>query len=225
MTPEWADSDEGRRLAGRCPTPPLLVTASLFDEFCDADSPRGVLAVASPERSILSRCLDRAAGGPSPLIVYADGIQDPGNLGALARVAEGAAAAGLVTAPGSCRISHPRALRGSAGSLLRLPHASSVTVEDLDAALEERFPAAAPTWATLDPRGGQSIYEACWDGPFVLVVGAEGPGVSADAAARATLHLTIPMAGAVESLNATVSAAVVLFERARALKGTRARKT
>lgn len=225
MTPEFLAGGLGRRLADRLPRPPLTLTAKRFDELCDADSPRGVMAVAGPADLDLDSALDKVLREPSsgpdaPLLVFADGIQDPGNLGALARVAEAAGASALICGPGCCRTSHPRALRASAGSLLRLPQAATVTVDELDAAWERQAAGRAVHWGTLDPRGGGSVYDQDWQGAFVLVVGAEGPGVSQAAAERATVRLTIPMVGAVESLNATVSAAVVLFERARALRVT-----
>ncbi len=148
--------------------------------------------------------------------LYLDGLQDPGNLGALARVAEAAGAAGLALSPGCVHPNHPRALRASAGSLLRLPVAVGVEPEALDAHLA----AAHPRWAALVPRDGEDLYRAPLAGTLILAVGAEGPGLSPALLARAGLRLTIPMAAAVESLNATVAAALVLFEvRRRAIRG------
>lgn len=210
MTPELGASEVGRKLSERLPRPALEIDPKLLDELSDSDSPRGVVALAmAPDRG-----LNHLPLVDSGLYVFADGLQDPGNLGALARVAEAAGAGGLVTARGSCHAGHPRALRASAGSLLRLPVAEGVEVTDLT----ERLEPLDPAWATLDPRGGRSIYRVDWRSrAMVLVVGAEGPGVSPDALARADLRLTIPMCPPVESLNATVSAAVVLFERLRAI--------
>src|SRR5204862_3787710 len=132
--------------------------------------------------------------------------QDPGNLGALARVAEAAGAVGLALSPDCAYPNHPRALRASAGSLLRLPVAVRVKPADLS----RRLAAAQPRWAALVPRGGENFYSAALDGTFVLAVGAEGPGLSPALLARVDLRLTIPMEPPVESLNATVAAALVL---------------
>ena len=206
-TPPFLDSPEGRRLAGRLAISPLEVSPDLLAELTDADSPRGILAVARLPRSGVAS-LPVAPGRP---YLYLDGLQDPGNLGALARVAEAAGAAGLALSPGCVHPNHPRALRASAGSLLRLPVAVGAEPDALDAHLAP----AHPRWAALVPRDGEDLYRADLAGTLILAVGAEGPGLSESLLDRATLRLTIPMAAAVESLNATVAAALVLFEMRR----------
>ena len=129
-------------------------------------------------------------------------MQDPGNLGALARVAEAAGAAGLALSPGSAHPNHPRALRASAGSLLRLPVAVGVEAAALDRRLA---PVAAHAGWPWSPRDGQDLWAAALDGALVLALGAEGPGLSPAPLARADLRLTIPVEPPVESLNATVA--------------------
>lgn len=203
-TPPFLESDEGRRLARSLPVPPLEVSPDLLEDLTDADSPRGVLAVTRLPRSGAGS-LPVRAGQP---YLYLDGLQDPGNLGALARVAEAAGAAALALSPGCAHPNHPRALRASAGSLLRLPVAVGTTAEELD----RHLATAGPRWAALVPRDGESLYHASFEGTLVLAVGAEGPGLSPDLLSRASLRLAIPMEPPVESLNATVAAALVLFE-------------
>lgn len=206
-TPPFLASLEGEGLVRSLPLPPLVVSPELLAELTDADSPRGLLAVARLPRFGVETLPVR----PDCPYLYLEGLQDPGNLGALARVAEAAGAAGLALSPGCAHPNHPRALRASAGSLLRLPVAVGVTPE----ALEEHLALAHPRWAALVPRGGEELYRARLDGTAILAVGAEGSGLSPTLLARAGLRLTIPMAPAVESLNATVAAALVLFEMRR----------
>jgi tRNA G18 (ribose-2'-O)-methylase SpoU len=87
--------------------------------------------------------------------------------------------------------------------------------EDLD----NRLAPARPRWTALVPRDGEILYRAALEGTLVLAVGAEGPGLSPRLLDRILLRLTIPMEPPVESLNATVAAALVLFEvRRRALE-------
>lgn len=206
-TPQFLGSAEARNLVPRLARPPLEIAPRLLDDLTDADSPRGIVAIARLPAPPLD-ALPRSAAG---VYVYADGLQDPGNLGAIARVAEASGVVGLCLGPGSVRRLHPRSLRASAGSLLRVPTFDDVSLEALDAHLAP----LRPRWATLVTRGGVDLWSTDLDGPLILVVGAEGRGVSPEALARADLRLTIAMTGRVESLNAAVSTAVVLFEARR----------
>lgn len=209
-TSSFLETAEGRRLAGSLPMSPLEVSPEALEGLTDSDSPRGVLAVAHLPRAGVGS-LPVRAGRP---YLYLDGLQDPGNLGALARVAEAAGAAALALSPGCAHPNHPRALRASAGSLLRLPVAVEAEPGDLD----RHLASARPLWAALVPREGESLYQASLEGTLVLALGAEGPGLSPGILDRARLRLTIPMEPPVESLNVTVAAALVLFEaRRRAL--------
>ncbi len=183
----------------RCPT--MIVTAEVLGKLTDSRSPTGVAAVARLARPSLST-LPVEPG----IWLYLDGIQDPGNLGSLARAAEAAGAATLCLAPGSVHPNHPRALRASAGSLLRLPVCRNVQVADLDNHLDDRL------WLGLEAHDGIDPFLSSLPSSAVLALGGEGPGLSPAASARVDRRLSIPLAGSVESLNATVAAALVLFE-------------
>lgn len=204
ITPLYLASAEGAALVRRLAAAPLEVAPELLEDVTDSDSPQGILAVAHLPRPGVA-ALPVRPGAP---YLYLEGLQDPGNVGALARVAEAAGAVGIALSPGTAHPNHPRALRASAGSLLRLPVAVSVEPSALDSHLE----AARPQWAALVPRDGTDLWRASLDGTLILAVGAEGPGLSVDLTARADLRLTISMEAPVESLNATVAAALVLFE-------------
>ncbi len=206
-TPEFMAQAAGRRLERHLSRMPLLVSPPVLDELTDADSPRGVLAVAHLPRGgseTLSPLEDA-------IFVLAEGIQDPGNLGALARAVEGAGGTALALTPGSVHANHPRALRASAGSLLRLPVAVDVALEDLRRQLSPE----PPQVLALAAHGGQDLFDVEVDGSLILVIGAEGPGVSKEMLAAADRRLTIPLRGRVESLNTAVAAAVALFEICR----------
>lgn len=209
-TPEFLAGAEARRLQPLLTRPPRAVSPALLSELADADSPRGVIALGHLPRPGVEGL--SAAGG---VYLYLDGVQQPANLGALARVAEASGARGLALAPGSVHPNHPRALRASAGSLLRLPVAVGVA----PLALARRLAGARPSWVALGPRGGTDLWRAELPRNVVLALGAEGPGLSPECAALADLRLSIAMAAPVESLNVTVAAAVVLFELRRRAAG------
>jgi TrmH family RNA methyltransferase len=203
-SPEFLLTPEGQRLAARLDRPPTEVEARLLASLADADAPQGVLAVAGlPRRGVASLPIER-----DRTYLFAEAVQDPGNLGALARVAEAAGACGLALSPGTVHPNHPRALRASAGSLLRLPVATGVEAAEVESHLR----AVAPRWLCLVSRGGASLFDAPLAGTILLAVGSEGAGLSAGLAARADLRLTIPLAPPVESLNVAVAAALALFE-------------
>lgn len=208
-TPQFLASAAATPVLAALPRAPRPVTADLLDELADADTPRGLVAVARPATARIDD-LPTPLSGP---LVFAEGLQDPGNLGAVARATEAAGGCGLALAPGTVHPFHPRALRGSAGSLLRLPVVRTVELD----ALRRHYPAPATRLVALSPRGGDDLYETDFgDGDgVILLVGAEGAGLSSAARKAADLHVTIPMAPAVESLNTTVAAAVTLFEIAR----------
>ena len=209
-TPEFLATAEARRLQALLHRPPQTVTAALLNELADADSPRGALAVADLSRPGLEGLPLRDG-----VFLYLDGIQQPANLGALARVAEAAGAQALALAPGSVHPNHPRALRASAGSLLRLPLALGVTPAEVAGRLAPR----RHRWIALDPHDGVDLWQAEIPGNVVLALGAEGPGLSAECSGLADLRIRVAMEPPVESLNVTVAAALVLFELRRRRAG------
>lgn len=207
LTPQFAGGAEGRRLARLASCPVTEVAPELLAELTDADTPQGALAVALLPRPACD-ALPRRAGGA---YLYVDGIQDPGNLGAVVRVAEATGVTAVACAPGTCHPNHPRALRASAGSLLRMPVAPAVSPAELGSHLG----GLSPRWLTLEAHGGSELWAARLEGTVVLALGAEGAGLSAAAAALADAAVSIPLASPVESLNVATAAAVVLFERRR----------
>lgn len=212
-TPAFLSGEPGQDLLPRLTRRPLEIEPALLDEITDSDSPRGILAVSpAPTRHL--ETLPRSPGG---IYVFAEGIQDPGNLGALARVVEASGSTGLVLGPGTVHPHHPRALRGSAGSLLRLPVLRGLHLEQLCDHLADLHPRRM----ALIADGGDNFYEALAneealaDETIILLLGGEGPGLSAPTLDAADQRITIPLEPPVESLNATVALAVALFELRR----------
>jgi TrmH family RNA methyltransferase len=147
----------------------------------------------------------------TPLVVVADAVQNPGNLGGLLRTAEAAGATGAYLTGSSADPLSWKALRGSMGSAFRLPHVRGL---DADTALDRVRARGLVVLATAAD-GEQRYDEADLRGPVAIVLGGEGSGLSAALRQRATARLRIPLALPVESLNVGVAAALVLYEAAR----------
>jgi len=184
-----------------------------------ACAPAAVMEAVSPVRSssdvaaLAARpSSDRHAFfGMSSLTVIACDVQDPGNLGAIVRVAEAAGASGFVAGGASADPFGWKALRGSMGSALRLP---IVAHRDVNEVLDDARRHGCRILATV-PRGGRTLYDLDLTGSIAVLIGGEGAGL-ADAVVRAAdERITIPMRAPVESLNSAVAAAVVAYEASR----------
>jgi len=167
-----------------------------------------------PERRSLDTVTSlEIADAAGPLVVFADGIGDPGNMGTLLRAAVAFGATALATAPGSVDLYGPKTVRAGMGAVFGLPLFPEVRLAEVLAAL----PGAAVYG--LAAHEGVPLAAAGLRRPAVLVVGAERPGLSAEARAHVTQLITIPLApglpGGVESLNAGVAGAIALYELSR----------
>jgi TrmH family RNA methyltransferase len=201
-----ARPERARELADLVPV--RVVDAELLQKVSALEHSPGVLALG-PEP--LSPPLERWPLGPRTLLLVAAGIADPGNLGALARSAEALGAQGLVVAGGASPFG-PKALRGSMGSLLRLPVARAADAEALAAQLAAR----GVRQVRSEPRGGADPERFDWRGPLALWVSGEtGTELAGLAAAQDFERVTLPMAGRVESLNVTVATALLLWSAGR----------
>src|SRR5690606_10528155 len=150
------------------------------------------------------------AGEPPPLVAL-DGIQDPHNLGAIVRSAHALGAHGLIVTKDRAAPVTGVVAKASAGAI---EHLRIARVTNLSRTLEDLKQAGL--WiAAADPEGESTLWEARLDGPLAVVVGAEGPGVRPGVLKHCDLKVRIPMAGKVASLNASVSAALLIGEVAR----------
>jgi TrmH family RNA methyltransferase len=191
------------KLSGQKPTP---VAREVLARFCEAKTPQHVVGLARRKETAPAAILARTGDA-----VYLEGVQDPGNLGAVARVVEAVGGAGLLVSEGSADIFHPRALRGSAGSLLRLPAASNV---DFRLAAESARTAGRSICGTVG-RGGSDPFSDDTPPRALWVFGSEGSGLSSRVHRLLDRKYTISLAAPVESLNVAVAAGVILFAAAR----------
>ena len=172
-----------------------MVSDKTFRDLASTETPQGVMGLVRPRAWKPDELF-----GACALVVVLDGVQDPGNAGAIVRVAEAFGATGAVFLKGTVDPYNPKCLRGSAGSAFRLPVAVDADLSGL------RLFAAMP-------RARLTVGDADFRGPCGIVIGGEGRGVSPEIEARAT-GVRIPTVG-VESLNAAVAAGILLYEARR----------
>jgi TrmH family RNA methyltransferase len=183
----------------------IEASSSVMAAVSPVRTPSAIVALAVRPRPTSLFSADRT------MVVIACDVQDPGNLGAIARVAEAAGASGLVAAGHSADPFGWKSLRGSMGSALRLP----IAIEGMpETAVEVARRQRCRIVATV-PRKGVALFSADLTGPIAFLIGGEGAGLSDDLIQTADQRITIPMHAPVESLNAAVSAAVVLYEAHR----------
>ena len=157
-----------------------------------------------------SFALDDVFAPPPALLVVTAGLQDPGNLGTIARSAEAFGATGLLLGERTVSPWNWKAVRASAGSLFRL---TALKVE-LAKALTEIKSRGVRVLATSSHKG-TLIADADLRGPVAFLVGNEGAGIPKDLLAQADEVVAIPQSARVESLNAGIAASIVLYEAAR----------
>jgi RNA methyltransferase, TrmH family len=152
-----------------------------------------------------------------PLLLVCDAIQDPGNLGTILRAAEAAGVRAVWLSPGCVDPYNPKVVRAAMGAHFRLPIFAESAWEVLPAQLARLHPSEIRLFAA--DAGAATPYDAVdWTAPAALIVSNEAHGLSREARHLAERHgglISIPMAGGTESLNAAMSAAIILFEAAR----------
>ncbi len=187
----------------------VAVSHEVLEAIATTANPDGIVATA-PRKPPKTPTL------PCSLGIAVETLQDPGNLGTVFRTAAAVAVEGLWMSRDSVGYDHPKVLRASAGQWLRLPFAEVDTLEETVAQAKAQ---GMKVVATL-PRAPQMHWDYDWTQPTMILLGNEGAGLSEPIATLADEAISIPLADGVESLNAAISLAVVLYEaqRQRSLK-------
>lgn len=190
--------DRGIRLV---PATPHVVAA-----VSQVETSQGIVAMAVMPALDPGLALDNAG----LLLVVADGIQDPGNLGTIVRIADAAAAAGVAVTGAAADPHHPKTVRATMGSLFHLPVFGIET-----AALIEALRARGARVLVADQRGALEYTSADYRPPVALVFGSEARGPDPRWIASAEAVVRIPIYGRAESLNVAMAAALLLYEARR----------
>lgn len=196
--PEFADAGFPDAL------PVTAVKDSVFNSMSETVTPQGIMCVVrQPEYSYE----DMVKDGPVRLLILED-IQDPGNLGTMVRTAEAAGMNGIVMSRGTVDIFSPKVTRSTMGGIFRVPF---IYVDDLAETLDRLKADGVSVYAAY-LRDGENYNDVCYSDRAAVMIGNEGNGLSDSAVAHATRNVFIPMQGEVESLNAGVAAALMMYK-------------
>jgi TrmH family RNA methyltransferase len=187
-------------------TETLLVPDEVFAGAVPTETPQGIAALVHIKTHALRQIFEVQPA----LLVMAAGVQDPGNLGTIARSAEAFGATGLIIAEKTVSPWNWKTVRASAGSIFRL----RLTKAEMAAALSEFRSRGIIVLATSSHKG-TPISESDLTRPVALVIGNEGVGVPKQLLAQADEVIAIPHSGRVESLNAGIAASIALYEASR----------
>jgi TrmH family RNA methyltransferase len=187
-------------------TETLLLPDDVFRSAVTTEAPQGVAALVRAPQAKLDSMLQVI----EPLIIVAAGLQDPGNLGTVIRSAEAFVATGIIACEGTVNPYNPKVIRGSAGSIFRLPVLKTDGPKALSAMRERGLRILATSSHKSSP-----VQEADLTGPLAIIIGNEGSGVPRDLLKEADQVIRVPHSQKVESLNAGIAASVVLYECAR----------
>ncbi|MDE6204339.1 MAG: RNA methyltransferase [Lachnospiraceae bacterium] len=191
------------------------VSHEVFKHISDTRTPQGILFVMGQFsyslESMVSKAVKRKEKeGREPLFLLAEDIQDPGNLGTMIRTAEGAGASGVILSKGTVDIYNPKTIRSTMGSLYRVPF---VYMEELGEAVRLLQHSHITVYAA-HLKGQQFYDQTKYKGGSAFLIGNEGNGLKKETAALADVYLKIPMEGSLESLNAAVASALLLYQAA-----------
>ena len=181
-----------------------------FEKVAYREGPDGFLAVVD---SVLRTCADLTVG-PVPLALICQGVEKPGNLGAMLRTADAAGVEAVVAVDPVTDWGNPNLVRASKGTVFSVPVASDGTTEALKWLADNGIALAATT-----PDTNLDYTDVDYTGPIAIAVGAEKYGLTDEILAAAAYRIRIPMAGRANSLNVATSAAVVIYEAVRQRRG------
>ena len=183
------------------------VSDEVFRRMSDTKTPQGILCVMRRP----SYSTEQMICNPAPLLVLLEGIQDPGNLGTILRTGEGAGITGVIADGQTVDIFNPKTIRATMGSIFRVPFICVESLGEVMRILQEKN---VCTYAAH--LSGETYYDRCYfDVGTAFLIGNEGNGLSPELAAQADRLVKIPMEGQVESLNASVAAALLMYEAHR----------
>ena len=201
-----------RGYAGDLPVPEnkcFMLDEKLFDRVAQTDTSQGVMAIVKKTQFSPQQFIEKTAKGN---FVVLDRLQDPGNIGTIIRTADAAGYSGIVVMKGTADIYSPKVVRAATGSLFRVPVVFMNDNEQLISFVKAAGGKLVATCFDTD----KYYYDVDLSENIALIIGNEGNGISQELIDRAHLKIKIPMSGTIESLNASVAGAILMYENVRA---------
>ena len=183
------------------------VADAVFKNVSDTQTPQGIMAVVAMPEYSFEQLLD----GDKTHLLILESIQDPGNLGTMLRTGEGAGITGVIMNKTTVDLFNPKTIRSTMGSIYRMPH---YVTEDLSETLRVLKEKGISLYAA-HLKGEHYYTEEDYTSGCAFLIGNEGNGLSDEIANQADTYIKIPMEGQVESLNAAISATLLMYEANR----------
>lgn len=197
-------------VARQCGADVLDVSPVVMQKLAFGERHEGVVAIARPPAADLAQFGSKIETAQQPLIAVLEGVEKPGNLGAVLRTADAAGVTGLIVASPRTDLFNPNAIRASLGAIFTLPIAAASAAECLTWLRERQLTMFA---ARVD--GAASYTAADFRPPCAIILGSEAAGLSKLWHVGDVQAIQLPMLGKVDSLNVSVTAAVLFYEALR----------
>ena len=181
----------------------VTVTDKVFKEISDTVNPQGIMGIAK-----ICSCTEEDINDENPFIVFCDAVADPGNMGTIIRTADAAGASAVVLGSGCVDLYNLKTVRSTMSSLFNV---KLIETQDSIKTLKN-FKTKGIKILGTTPMGEKNIFDTCFKGPVAVVIGNEANGICGEILDLCDEKLKIPMLGSTESLNASVAAAVTMYE-------------
>lgn len=184
-----------------------IITDTVFKEVSETKTPQGIMGTVRREEYSLEKMIN----SPNPFLLLLEDIRDPGNLGTMIRTAEGAGITGIILNNSCVDLFNPKVVRSTMGSIFRVPVYQTDDFYDVVKRLKEQGVTVFAAHLSGNPYDTEGSFQK----KCAFFIGNEANGLSEKASSMADELIKIPMEGKVESLNAAVAAAVLMYEAAR----------
>ena len=191
----------------------FLVTRNVYEKIAYRGSTEGIIAevvVKEMTLSSLEKELSSSKRQSSPLVIVLESVEKPGNLGAVLRSADAAGADAVIVCDALTDIFNPNLIRSSIGAAFTVPIITCTSNDAINWLKDNNF-----TILTAQLQDSELYYDCDMTGATAIVMGTESTGLSDIWRKAANAHIRIPMLGKLDSLNVSVSAAILLFEAIR----------